>query len=73
VPPTIDDVVAAAQAFKTMLQARVKAPPDDRRSCKELLAGGGVQHQHNKLLIQAAEIIDDFLLATAALPHDGGR
>ena len=68
--PTIDDVRAAALAFKTMLQARVKAPADDRRTCKELLAHGGVVHRHEKLLIQAAEIIDDFLIAVEELHRD---
>lgn len=66
--PKIEDVQRAAEAFKAALRARVpNCPPDDKRSCKELLAHGHVQHKHNQLLVQAAEIIDD-LLAVAPPP-----
>ena len=41
---------------------------DDKRTCKELLAHGMVQHKHNELLVSACEIIDDFMLALAKEP-----
>jgi len=60
--PQIEDVQAAARAFKAILQMRAKVTdPNDPRTCKELLAHSGVQHKFNQLLIQACEVIDDFL------------
>ena len=60
--PKTEDVLAAAQSFKQTLRERA-GWLDDKRSCKELLAHGMVEHKHNKLLVQACEIIDDFLLS----------
>jgi hypothetical protein len=63
---TLESVLSAAHDFKQTLRARAGVTdPNDKRSCKELLAHGMVEHRYNKLLVQAAEIIDDFLLIQA--------
>jgi len=61
---SIEQAIAAAIVFKMTCQQRAGVKdPGDARSCKELLAQSGLEHRQHSLLIQAAEVIDDFLLA----------
>jgi hypothetical protein len=76
-PPTIDQVMSAAADFKRDLRVRAGVTDaNDKRSCKELIAHGMVEHKHNQLLVQACEIIDDFMLVlptTEAFPEGWPR